>query len=41
MLGNVEGANYLPGLLRWFFIPSREAVPGRTYEALFRFNPEN
>ena len=39
-LGAADGANYLPGLERRFFIPNAAAVPGRVYEALLRFTPE-
>jgi fimbrial chaperone protein len=39
-IGGANGANYLPGLLRRFFIPYPDAVPGRAYEAILRFTPE-
>ncbi|MEI6874954.1 MAG: hypothetical protein WCL50_07470 [Spirochaetota bacterium] len=39
-IGLADGANYLPGLSRLFFVPNPAAVPGRVYEALLHFAPE-
>ena len=40
VLGAADGANYLPGLKRRFFIRNAAAVPGRVYEALLHYTPE-
>lgn len=39
-IGSADGANYLPGLPRRFFLPHPDAVPGRIYDARLGFTPE-